>query len=240
MLSVFIVDHLPTSGEVILDGDEGHHAAKVTRVNVGEEFIVTDGRGRSARVKVNEVHKEKVTCSIISTEIAQALPISFSVLQALTKGDRARETIELLTEAGVDHVIPWNAARCIGQWKEEDESRAKWQMWAREATKQSRRSWIPQISPLFSTRDAITALSQYDCTLLFDEGTEVKVSTLLKDQKYSKVLVIIGPEGGITPDEREEFVKAGAHVVGMGRPVFRSAHAGAVALAAVQTALGIW
>ncbi len=240
MHSVFIVDHLPASGEVLLEGDEGHHAAKVTRVNVGEELILTDGRGSSALVKVNEIHKEKVICSIISTEMTPALPTSFSVLQALTKSDRARETIELLTEAGVDHLIPWNASRCIGQWKAEDESRAKWQMWAREATKQSRRSWIPQVSPLLSTRDAVTALSQYDCTLLFDEGTEVKVSTILKDQMCSKVLIIIGPEGGITPDERAEFVNAGAHVVGMGRPVFRSAHAGAAALAAVQTALGIW
>lgn len=240
MHSVFIVNQLPASGEVILDGDEGHHAAKVTRVNVGEELILTDGRGSSALVKVNDVHKDKVACSIISLEFAQALPTSFSVLQALTKGDRARETIELLTEAGVDHVIPWNASRCIGQWKAEDESRAKWQMWAREATKQSRRNWIPEISPIFSTRDAVSALTQYDCTLLFDEGTEVKVSELLKNQKYSKVLIVIGPEGGITDDERREFVNAGAHVVGMGRPVFRSAHAGAAALAAVQTALGIW
>jgi 16S rRNA (uracil1498-N3)-methyltransferase len=53
-------------------------------------------------------------------------------------------------------------------------------------------------------------------------------------------LIIIGPEGGVTDEETEKFVTAGAKIASMGRPIFRSAHAGAAALAAVQTGLGIW
>lgn len=240
MLSVFIVNNIPESGAVHLDGDEGHHAAKVVRVTVGEEIIVTDGRGTKALVTVTNIHKDKVECTINTREFEGVPQISINVVQALTKSDRARETVELLTEAGVNCIIPWGAARSIGQWKNDDDSRSKWQNWAKESTKQSRRTWIPSIEELHSSKDVVNAIGAYDCVLLCDEGSEVKVSKLLQGKKYSKVLIIIGPEGGITPEEREIFARAGAHVVGLGKPVFRSAHAGAAALAAVQTALGIW
>ena len=95
-------------------------------------------------------------------------------------------------------------------------------------------------SELHATKDVVNAIGDYDCVLLCDEASDRKISRLLQGSKYSKILIIIGPEGGITPEEREILSSAGAQVVGLGRPVFRSAHAGAAALAAVQTALGIW
>jgi 16S rRNA (uracil1498-N3)-methyltransferase len=76
--------------------------------------------------------------------------------------------------------------------------------------------------------------------LLFHEGSQEKLSSLLRDQHPKRVLIIIGPEGGVTDEETEKFVTAGAKIASMGRPIFRSAHAGAAALAAVQTGLGIW
>mgnify|MGYP003333925789 FL=1 len=240
MLSVFIVNHIPESGAVHLDGDEGHHAAKVVRVTVGEEIIVTDGRGTKALVTVTNIHKDQVECSIRTREFEDVPQISLNVVQALTKSDRARETVELLTEAGVSSIIPWGATRSIGQWKNDEDSRSKWQNWAKESTKQSRRTWIPSIQELHATKDVVNAIGDYDCVLLCDEASETKISKLLQGSEYSKILIIIGPEGGITPEEREILSSAGAQVVGLGRPVFRSAHAGAAALAAVQTALGIW
>ena len=240
MLPVFLVDFLPTNGEVILDGDEARHAISVSRVKVGEHLAFTDGEGARAEVEVIEVKKKSLAARIVFREDIMESETSFAVLQALTKGDRARETVELLTEAGVNQILPWSAARSIGHWKDEDDSLNKWRTWAREATKQSRRSWVPSVEKLQSLDGAIHMFSQFDLVLLFHEGSHEKLSSVLQGKHSKSVLIIIGPEGGVTEEESEKFVAAGAKIVSMGRPIFRSAHAGAAALAAVQTGLGIW
>ena len=238
MLSVFIVDTIPEKGEISIIGDEAHHAAAVVRIKEGDELLVTDGRGSSAHVRVKSATKKLVRCEILSREIIAANPTRLTVVQGLTKGDRARETIELLTEAGVDVIVPWNAQRSIGQWK--DDTLSKWQSWTREATKQSRRVWIPEVSELHSTTSVAQLIKSHPCTLVFHESSSVKLSHLLQGKLHKEVLIVIGPEGGLAEEELDAFSSAGGTLVGMGKPVFRSAHAGAVALAAVQTALGIW
>ena len=238
MLSVFIVDEIPQTGEISIVGDEAHHAAAVVRIQQGDELIVTDGRGNSAHVRVTSATKKIVLCEVLSREVSAPNPTQFTVVQALTKGDRARETIELLTEAGVDVIAPWSSQRSVGQWK--DDAQAKWQSWAREATKQSRRVWIPHVTDLHSTTSVAELIKSHTCALVFHESSSVKLSQFLEGKLHERVLIIIGPEGGLAEEEVSSFVSAGGTVVGMGKPVFRSAHAGAVALAAVQTALGIW
>lgn len=238
MLSVFIVDSIPENGIVSIIEEEAHHAAAVMRINAGDEVMVTDGRGNSAHVKVLSSSKKSIECEVISREVSLPTTTKLTVLQALTKSDRAREAIELLTEAGADEIVPWSAHRSIGQWK--DDAGEKWRLWAREATKQSRRSWIPEIASHHNTADAITLASDFSSVLIFHEISEEKLSTFLAGKSCERVLLIIGPEGGLTDEEVEAFVSAGGKIVGLGKPVFRSAHAGAAALAAVQTALGIW
>lgn len=238
MLSVFLVESIPESGNVSILGDEAHHAASVVRVHVGDEIIVTDGRGTSATVRVLSSSKKSLECEVLSKVNDVPSPVRLSVLQALTKSDRARETIELLTEAGVDEIVPWSAQRSIGQWK--DDAGEKWKIWAREATKQSRRSWIPEITSHHNTSEAQELAKNFPCVLIFHEGSNEKLSTYFNGEIGDRILLIIGPEGGLTKDEVDGFVSVGGKIVGMGKPVFRSAHAGAAALAAVQTALGIW
>ena len=238
MLSVFIVDEIPQSGEISITGDEAHHAVSVMRIKADDELMVTDGRGNSAHVKVLSTEKKLVRCLILSTEANRASSTKLMVVQALTKGDRARETIELLTEAGVDAIVPWSSQHSIGQWKVDAQS--KWESWAREAMKQSRRVWIPEISSVHSTSMIVDLIKASECSLVFHESSDRKLSQILQGKVYKEVLIVIGPEGGLADAEIDAFVASGATVVGLGKPVFRSAHAGAAALAAVQTALGIW
>ncbi|MFM8898173.1 MAG: 16S rRNA (uracil(1498)-N(3))-methyltransferase [Actinomycetota bacterium] len=238
MLSVFIVDEIPQSGEIFITGDEAHHAVSVVRISVGDEVMVTDGRGKTAHVKVSSTEKKSLRGAILTTEVIDPSATRITVVQALTKGDRARETIELLTEAGVDVIVPWSSQRSIGQWK--DDAQSKWESWAREATKQSRRAWIPEISSVHSTSMIVDLIKANECSLVFHESSDRKLSQILKGKVYKGVLIVIGPEGGLADAEIDAFVASGATVVGLGKPVFRSAHAGAAALAAVQTALGIW
>jgi 16S rRNA (uracil1498-N3)-methyltransferase len=163
-----------------------------------------------------------------------------TVVQALTKGDRARETIELLTEGGAEIIIPWQAANSIGQWKEEKDALSKWKAWAREATKQSRRSWIPQVLDLHSTAELKRRIQDGEFSLVFHESSEISLTEIFNSAAPKEVILVIGPEGGITEDEVAGLVTSGAKVVSIGRAVFRSAHAGVAALAAVQTGFGIW
>lgn len=238
MLPLFFHSEIPNSGLLELTGDEAAHAISALRIVVGEKISLTDGAGSRAEAVVTNVQKKSLQVNVISCQHEPKSPILLVVAQALTKGDRARETIELLTQAGVDQIIPWAAARCVGQWK--DDALDKWQGWSKESTKQSRRSWMPEIHQIATTAQLVKQIGKFDLTLLFEESATNKISSVLSNSEAKSVLIIVGPEGGVTPDEAEAFRAAGAISVVMGPAVFRSAHAGAAALAAVQTGLKIW
>ena len=239
MLPLFIVENIPDRGDVVIEGDEAHHLG-VARIKVGERITVTNGAGRRAEVEVLDINKRNVGCRILEVVDEPRPKTILTVVQALTKGDRARETIELLTEGGAEIIIPWQAANSIGQWKEEKDALSKWKAWAREATKQSRRSWIPQVLDLHSTAELKRRIQDGEFTLVFHESSEISLTEIFKSVTPKEVILVIGPEGGITEDEVAGLVSSGAKVVSIGRAVFRSAHAGVAALAAVQTGFGIW
>jgi len=240
MLPLFIVDEIADRGDLTIGGDEAHHLLSSLRITAGERIAVTDGAGRSAEVEVTSISKRSLTAKIISvTDEARAKTV-LTVVQALTKGDRARETIELLTEAGADLIVPWAAARSIGQWREDKDALARWRSWAREATKQSRRAWLPQVTELATSKDIAERIASSPLALMFHESGSSKLSESLVGPAPREITIIIGPEGGINESEAAAFIEAGAKSVVMGRPVFRSAHAGIAALAAIQSRFGIW
>jgi 16S rRNA (uracil1498-N3)-methyltransferase len=239
MLPLFIVENIPDRGDVVIEGDEAHHLG-VARIKVGERITVTNGAGRRAEVEVLDINKRNVGCRILEVVDEPRPKTILTVVQALTKGDRARETIELLTEGGAEIIIPWQAANSIGQWKEEKDALSKWKAWAREATKQSRRSWIPQVLDLHSTAELKRRIQDGEFSLVFHESSEISLTEIFNGAAPKEVILVIGPEGGITEDEVAGLVTSGAKVVSIGRAVFRSAHAGVAALAAVQTGFGIW
>lgn len=240
MLPLFIVDEIPDRGDLSITGDEASHLLNSLRVSVGERIAVTDGAGRSAEVEVTSTSKRSLNAKIISVADEARAKTVLTVVQALTKGDRARETIELLTESGADLIVPWAAARSIGQWREEKDSLARWRSWAREATKQSRRTWIPQVSELATSKEVAERIVVSPLALMFHESGSLKLSEALIGPAPREITIIIGPEGGINDSESAAFIDAGAKSVVMGRPVFRSAHAGIAALAAIQSRFGIW
>lgn len=240
MLPLFIVENIPDRGDVVIEGEEAHHAGSVARVKIGDRITVTNGQGRLAEVEILDVNKRNISARIIDCVDEPRSRTILTVVQALTKGDRARETIELLTEGGADLIIPWSAARSIGQWKEDRDALAKWRSWAREATKQSRRAWIPEVLDLHTTASVKERVSGSEKALLFHESGAAPLSSALDGKPPTELLFIIGPEGGITDDEAAAFVGAGAISVVMGKPVFRAAHAGVAALAAIQTGYRIW
>ncbi len=236
MLTLFFVDNLPTQvGQTYeFDNEDANHAIRVLRMNAGDIFMLSDGNGAWSEVKVHAVKKKSLEVEVISSGFQEPLATTITVVQALPKGDRAKEAIELLTEAGVDRIIPWQASRSIGKASD------KFAVTAREASKQSRRFRIPEVTSTATTEQICDAIKVSDLAIVFHESAEIKLSDVVTSHNVSNLLVIIGPEGGITPAEVEVFTAAGAKTALMGRPILRSAHAGIAAVAAVSALLKVW
>jgi 16S rRNA (uracil1498-N3)-methyltransferase len=238
MLTLFFVDDLPTTvgSSYEFDSEDAFHAIKVLRIAAGEIFNLSDGKGAWSRVSVLNVNKKSMSVKVLETGFEEALTQQFTIVQAIPKGDRIKESIEMSTEGGADRIVMWKAARSIGR---ADEKIEKLQLTAREASKQSRRFRIPTVSGVATTDSVVDEIAKADLALVFHESATMTISQLVTPGA-TKVAIIIGPEGGLTDEELETFAAAGAKVVLMGRPILRSAHAGLAALAAVNTALSVW
>lgn len=238
MRTLFFVDNLPTTAGQIytFDNEDALHAIRVLRTGVGEIFWLSDGKGRFSTVKAVEVAKKSMQCEVLESEFQEPLDIEYTVIQALPKGDRLKECAGLLTEAGADRIVFWSSARSIGK---ADKTLDKLDVTVREASKQARRFRIPEIVGPLSTAQVIDEIARTDIAVLFHESATSKLSTI-SAPSVKRALIIIGPEGGITDEELDAFTSSGARVALMGRPIFRSAHAGIAGLAAVQTLLKSW
>ena len=239
MLTLFFVPDLPTQvgASYSFNSEDANHAIKVLRIEVGEIFRVSDGNGGWANVQVNEVTKRSLETTVLEVGRQEPLEIKFTVVQALPKSDRAKEAVELLTEAGADVIVPWLANRSISR----TEVISKFATTAREASKQSRRLFIPQLHETVKEKGVVELIKNADLALVFHQSAQVKLSEIITPQTKAKnVVVVIGPEGGITEEELATFAAAGAHVAGLGRPILRSAHAGLAALSAVNSLLKVF
>jgi len=238
MLTLFFVDDLPTEpgSQYEFKNDDALHAIRVLRMKSGDLFNLSDGKGSWSHVEAIEVHKKHVTVQVIKSGHQEALDTHFTVIQAIPKGDRIKETIELCTEGGADRIVMWKASRSIGK---SDDKIEKLHVTAREASKQSRRFRIPEVIGVAATNAVVDQIAQADLAIVFHESATMKLSQVVAPG-CKKVAIIIGPEGGLTDDEIDTFAAAGAKVALMGRPILRSAHAGLAALSAVNTALSVW
>ncbi len=219
------------AGTVTLTGPEGHHAAAVRRLRAGERADVSDGAGRLAEGVVTGVGKDSVTIDIAVVHTVPAPSPRLAVAQALPKGDRGELAVELMTEVGVDEVIPWAAERSVTRWQAERGAKAlaRWRATAREAAKQSRRAWLPEVADLASTA-ALARRAAAGCAIILEASAAAKLHELpLPDS--GEILLLVGPEGGISPAERAALRAAGALEARLGPTVLRTSTAGAAAAA---------
>jgi 16S rRNA (uracil1498-N3)-methyltransferase len=233
---LFLCDPLPSAEEFTLGGDEGRHAARVRRLARGEALDVGDGRGSVAECVVASVLPDGLALRVLSRRVEPAPDPRLVVVQALPKGDRAELAVETMTELGVDEIVPWAAARCVTRWDGARGAKGleRWRRTAQEAAKQSRRMWVPQVSPL-----AATAQVAARATLVLHESATALLASI-ELPAAGEVVVVVGPEGGISDAELDAFAAAGATAVRLGSPVLRTSTAGAAALAALSLRLGRW
>ena len=215
---------------VELTGDEAHHAIKVKRTSVGEVIELCDGQGTRVSGTVSTVTKNTLTLNVTtwSTEVKPRL--SLTVAQALAKGDRADLALEILTEVGVDAIVPWRAKYSIAKWDDPQKGKAKWQTTVTQASKQSRRSWIPVIHDVVDPGQLATFATQFDLAIVLHESAVKSLASISLPESGS-ILLIVGPEGGVAPEELEMF--SAIEQVKMGNTVMRTSTAGAIAAGAI-------
>ncbi|WP_433050720.1 16S rRNA (uracil(1498)-N(3))-methyltransferase [Dactylosporangium sp. CS-033363] len=230
-LPLFLVAALPSGPSHVLDGPEGHHAADVQRLLPGEALLLSDGAGGLVRGVVTSARKGALTLALDEPAFVPAPDPSLTVVQGIAKGERAELAVQLLTEVGVDRIVPWQAARSIARWKDE-RPLLRWQATAREAAKQSRRAWVPAVSAACATRQ----LSLSGTVLVLHEEASVPLSAVPLPAS-GEITLVVGPEGGVAPEELDAI---GGTAVRLGPEVLRTSTAGAAAVAALSVRLGRW
>jgi 16S rRNA (uracil1498-N3)-methyltransferase len=241
---VFLADPGALAGAddvVVLDGPEGRHAAVVRRLRPGEPVVLTDGRGTSADCVVAEVSRNGLVCQVNGWRTVPPPRPRLVVVQALPKGDRAELAVQMLTEVGADAIVPWAAARCVVRWRGERAARSlqRWRGHAREAAKQARRSWVPDVPDLAGTDDVAALLRTSALPVVLHEDAE-QALVGLEVPREGDVTVVVGPEGGLTDGEVAQLTDAGATAVRLGSSVLRTSTAGVAAAAALLSRTARW
>lgn len=224
---------------VSLTGAEAKHAAVVRRLRVGEAVTVGDGAGVWLTGVAEEVSPSRVDVRV-SERFADPAPTPRLVLvQALAKGDRDELAVQAACELGVDEIVPWQASRSVSRWEgpKAAKGRERWATIVREAAKQAHRAWLPDVvAPVSTTQLAERAREQR--VLLLDPTAPVRLSEIEPDDR--DLVLVVGPEGGISEEELRRLTEAGAERVLLGDTVLRTSTAGPAAIAVLSVALGRW
>lgn len=227
--------------EFTLSGAEGRHASTVRRITPGERVDVTDGAGLLAECVVVAVRPGELDLAVTERRHEPEPSCRVVVVQALIKGDGGELAVQLMTEVGVDVIVPWAATRCVPTWRpdRQDKSLARWRGWAREAAKQSRRSRFPEVTVLAQQTQVLDRVRGAALACVLEPGAPDALAAVTLPVAGDVVLVV-GPEGGITPVELAELTGAGAMPAGLGPHVLRGSTAGVVAAALVLSRCGRW
>jgi 16S rRNA (uracil1498-N3)-methyltransferase len=245
----------PLESIVHLTGPDARHAVTVARVRIGDRLRLGDGAGVITEGVVVEATPQQVAVRIDSLERVPLPSPRIVLVQALAKGDRDELAIQAATELGIDAIIPWQAARSVSRWDaaKAQKGRTRWQTIVREASKQSIRAWVPRVEPLADTA-ALARLAAESRVLVLDPEAEHPLSALVAEQESARssespmteradardLVLVVGPEGGIAPEELMTLQAAGASPVRLGGTVLRTSTAGPAAIAVLSVALGRW
>lgn len=241
-LPVFYTRSIPDgSTHLRLDGDEGVHAAKVRRIRVGERIRIADGAGTFADCVAETVAARELVARVATLGFEPRRRPAITVVQALPKADRGSLAVELLTEAGVDEIVPWQSHNCVARWSDSQKAAkgtAKWAVTAREAAKQSRRARVPMVAPL-ATTDEVLERAVGRRTIVLNETARESLMTETFGG-LAEVMVVVGPEGGLTIEEVSALEAVGARTVRLGPEVLRTSSAGFAAVSVISALAGRW
>lgn len=228
---------------ITLAGAEGRHATTVRRLVPGERVDVTDGAGALAMCEVVAARpgSGELELAVLYRTVEPVPECAVVVVQAIVKGDRGELAVELMTEVGVDAIVPWAAERCVAKWRPDREDKAlhRWRSSAMQAAKQSRRSRFPEVTAQAQTAQVLGRVRAASLAVLLDPAADDSLAAVPLPRS-GEIALIVGPEGGISPRESAELTAAGAVPARLGPSVLRGSTAGGVAAALVLSRCGRW
>jgi 16S rRNA (uracil1498-N3)-methyltransferase len=241
---VFIADHASLQRDkVVLSGSEGRHAATVRRLRPGERADVIDGDGMIAECVVAAARPGLLELTVLRRHLDPPPQPRICVVQAIPKGDRAEQAVEMMTEVGVDVIVPWAAERCVAVWRpavgRSQRGLDRWRSTAREAAKQSRRARIPDVTEPAETADVLARAATAAAAIVLEPGARTGLGSVPLPAA-GEIILIVGPEGGVSPAESAAFAAAGAAAARLGPTVLRASTAGAAAAAVLLSRCGRW
>jgi 16S rRNA (uracil1498-N3)-methyltransferase len=243
------LDQLVPGARFTLQGPEARHAVTVKRLAPGEAVDIADGAGKRLTGTVVAASSAELTVECAGLAVEEQPAIRLVLVQALAKGDRDELAVETATELGIDAVVPWQSERSIVRWKGERAAKAhaKWQSVVTAAAKQARRAWIPEVRAAVETPGLVAAVAAADLAVILHEDAVRPLRSVLEAWQAAdplaeprEILLIVGPEGGISPREVTRLCDAGAVTALLGHHVLRSSTAGPAAVVLASDVLGRW
>lgn|SRR5688572_19664987 len=243
MLPRFLVPDLDAGrADVALPRDEAHHLSRVLRMKAGDEIAVFDGRGLEYRARVASIARDAVTVSLQDPLPPVPSPaVRLTLVQAILKTDAMDEAVRDATMIGVESIQPVLSERTTVKASLAGRSAERWRRVALASTKQCGRSRLPTVHEVTSFEEWVGRGDSDSAFILLEPSAAVpdtvRIRDLARAAAPARATLVVGPEGGWTPEERDRAIRAGCRPLSLGRLTLR---ADAVPLAAAATLLAIW
>ncbi|TWI56395.1 16S rRNA (uracil(1498)-N(3))-methyltransferase [Halalkalibacter nanhaiisediminis] len=243
MQRYFVAQEQMSDHKVTITGEDVKHIGRVMRMEPGDEIVCSDGHLRTVRCEISLVEESLIEARIVEELVPNTeLPVYVTIAQGLPKGDKLELIVQKGTELGAFAFLPFSAARSIVKWdhKKAGKKIERLTKIAKEAAEQSYRERIPNIYDIHSLAELRNQISSFDAVIIAYEesaksGEKMKLAEILQSLSVSQsVLVIIGPEGGLTTTEVEQLTEEGAILCGFGPRILRTETAPLYALAAIS------
>jgi 16S rRNA (uracil1498-N3)-methyltransferase len=235
-----ILEPSSASFDVPLSAADLHHA-NVIRLAKGEHIVLVDSSNTAREYKICELDASHMCAEFVREVEGECLP-HVTLFQGVSKGERMDFVMRHVTEVGISAIVPLFSSRCIVKLDEKKRASRmeRWEKIVRSAAEQSGRSIIPELKSPVNSREACELFAEYDRVLLaYEEVRNARLRDSLEGiSSTNKVAIIIGPEGGFSPEEDEMFVSCGAVHFGLGDTILRTETAGLVASSLVLYELG--
>lgn len=227
MSRFFVDENQIQDGVITIIGQDAFHIARSLRMAVGDEVCVCDKNGNEYTTELTKIRDDECACKIISERAGTAEPpCHITLYMAYPKGDKLETVVQKSVELGASRIIPFESSRCIKRPPEEKMAKitARLSKIAEEAAKQCHRSKLPKVLPMVRFKNVTEQVPEYDlCLFCYEgDGAESLKSVLEKHGENCKtVAVIIGSEGGFSPEEADQIIAAGAKCVNLGPRILR-------------------
>ena len=237
----FFVDASQVSEETIrIEGTDVNHMKNVLRMRIGEEVTVSDGQGKEYLCQVRDFEEEQVQLKIVETKASDAeLPSKIYLFQGLPKQEKMELIVQKCVELGIYAVVPVSMKRCVVKLdaKKAEARVRRWNAISESAAKQSKRTVIPEVSPVMGFREAIDSAAAFDCRLFpyeNAEGMDYTRKILSEVKPGMRIAIFIGPEGGFEEEEVIYAKERGFLPITLGRRILRTETAGLALLSALM------